>query len=96
LAKANWEDALSPLQQYALKFLQHIDPIIDANAIISAHKVGRGEGRGKREEGRGKREEGRGKREEGRGKREEGRGKREEGRGGERKDKIKNSPNTIF
>jgi hypothetical protein len=39
IGKADWEDVLTDIQQYALRFLQHTDPVVDAQAIISQHKT---------------------------------------------------------
>jgi hypothetical protein len=39
VGKADWEDVLTAIQRYALRFLQHTDPVVDAQAIISQHKT---------------------------------------------------------
>jgi hypothetical protein len=39
VGKADWEDSLSKIQQYALHFLQNIDPIFDEQSLINQHKA---------------------------------------------------------
>jgi len=39
VGKADWEDSLSKIQQYALHFLQNIDPIFDEQSLIAQHKA---------------------------------------------------------
>jgi hypothetical protein len=39
VGKADWEDSLSKIQQYALHFLQNINPVFDEQSLIAQHKA---------------------------------------------------------